>query len=308
MVKEIPPRNRLKNVSLFGDDDEPKSASTLELSKIRLNDQPRKYFDEEQLNQLAESIKIHGVIQPLVVRPLTDGKYEIVAGERRYRASQIAGLTSVPVVIKEFSDIEAQQIALIENLQRVDLNPVEQTEGILKLLSIELSQSVTEVISLLYQMNNESKKESNQNVLVKPKVEKVFASLGLMGWQSFVTTRLPLLNLPTDILEILREGKIAYTKAIALSKVKNEKLRKEITVEALKRKLSLRELKTLIQEMSAVLKNNESKPEETNTIESVIKSTARELTKTKLWKSNPQKWKKVEKLIKEINMLLIEEE
>lgn len=306
MSKEISQRNRLKNVKLFGDEDEPShSTSTLELSKITLNDQPRKYFDEEQLNQLADSIKLHGVIQPLVVRPLGN-KYELVAGERRYRASQIAGLTSVPVVIKEFTDIQAQQIALIENLQRVDLNPVEQTEGILKLLSIELSQSVTEVVSLLYQMNNESKKESNQNVLVKPKVEQVFASLGLMGWQSFVTTRLPLLNLPEDILQVLREGKIAYTKAIALSKVKDEELRKEITVEALEQKLSLRDLKTLIQEMTREV---ESPPaEEKQTIENVIKSTAKELTKAKLWKSNPQKWKKVERLLKEINMLLIEED
>ena len=307
MSKEISQRNRLKNVKLFGDDETaPSNTFTLELSKITLNEQPRKYFDEEQLNQLAESIKLHGVIQPLVVRPLKNGNYEIVAGERRYRASQIAGLNSVPVVIKEFTDIQAQQIALIENLQRVDLNPVEQTEGILKLLSIELSQSVTEVVSLLYQMNNESKKESNQNVLVKPEVEQVFAYLGLMGWQSFVTTRLPLLNLPEDILQVLREGKIAYTKAIALSKIKDEQLRKEITVEALEQKLSLRDLKTLISEMSAVSK--ESEPQENKTIESVIKTTAKELTKTKLWKSNPQKWKKVEKLIKEINMLLIEEE
>ena len=306
MSKEIPQRNRLKNIKLFGDEDEPvKSTSTLELSKITLNDQPRKYFDDEQLNQLAESIKLHGVIQPLVVRPLGN-KYEIVAGERRYRASQIAGLTSVPVVIKEFTDIQSQHIALIENLQRVDLNPVEQTEGILKLLSIELEQSVTEVISLLYQMNNQSKKESNQNVLVKPEVEQVFASLGLMGWQSFVTTRLPLLNLPEDILQVLREGKIAYTKAIALSKIKDEELRKEISKEVLERKLSIRDLKILISEMTKP--EQQPEPQENKTIESVIKTTAKELTKTKLWKSNPQKWKKVEKLIKEINMLLIEED
>ena len=306
MSKEIPQRNRLKNIKLFGDEDEPvKSTSTLELSKITLNDQPRKYFDDEQLNQLAESIKLHGVIQPLVVRPLGN-KYEIVAGERRYRASQIAGLTSVPVVIKEFTDIQAQQIALIENLQRVDLNPVEQTEGILKLLSIELEQSVTEVISLLYQMNNQSKKESNQNVLVTSEVEQVFASLGLMSWQSFVTTRLPLLNLPEDILQILREGKIAYTKAIALSKIKDEELRKEITKEALEQKLSLRDLKILIQEMS---KEVESSPaEEKQSIEDIATITARQIKKAKLWKSNPQKWKKIEKLYKEINMLLIEED
>jgi len=270
------------------------------------NSQPRRYFDEESISSLAQSIKTHGILEPLLVRPIADDKYELVAGERRYRAALDLKLTTVPVSIKTLTDIQAKQIALIENLQRVDLNPVEETEAVLELLSIQLNLGVEEIVSLLYRIRNDVLKEkSNHNVVIQ-KIESIFDSLGLLNWQSFVTHRLPLLNLPPDILEILRQGKIAYTKAIALSKIKDEELRKEISKEALEQKLSLRDLKTLIQEMSA--KKTQSPEPESKTVENVIKTTAKELTKAKLWKSNPQKWKKVEKLIKEINMLLIEEE
>lgn len=91
--------------------------------------QPRKEFREEALAELADSIAQHGVLQPLLVRPLTDGTYQLVAGERRWRASRRAGLTEVPVVVREMSDKEAAQLALIENLQRQDLNPMEEAYG-----------------------------------------------------------------------------------------------------------------------------------------------------------------------------------
>jgi len=91
--------------------------------------QPRKQFDDEALAELAESIASHGVLQPLLVRPLTDGSYQLVAGERRWRASRMAGLTEVPVVVREMSDREAAELALIENLQREDLNPMEEAQG-----------------------------------------------------------------------------------------------------------------------------------------------------------------------------------
>ena len=102
---------------------------------ININDiepnreQPRKFFDEEALKELADSIAMHGVIQPLLVRPLSDGGYQLIAGERRWRASRMAGLTQVPVVVKEMTDEEAMELALIENLQREDLNPIEEAEG-----------------------------------------------------------------------------------------------------------------------------------------------------------------------------------
>ena len=103
---------------------------TLKISEIEPNrDQPRKKFDENAIADLAESIAQHGVLQPILVRPLLNGVYQIVAGERRWRAARMAGLSEIPVVIKEMSDLEATQIALIENLQREDLDPVEEARG-----------------------------------------------------------------------------------------------------------------------------------------------------------------------------------
>ena len=107
------------------------STDTLPLSEIIPNkDQPRKTFDETSLAELAESIKQHGVLQPLLVRPLPGGGYQLVAGERRWRASRMAGVREVPVVVKELTDTETMEIAIIENLQREDLNPIEEAEGL----------------------------------------------------------------------------------------------------------------------------------------------------------------------------------
>lgn len=112
-----------------------RQTSELRPSQIVPNrDQPRKDFDAEALQELSDSIKEHGLIQPLLVRPLDDGSYQIVAGERRWRASRMAGLEKIPVVIKELSDDETMQLALIENLQREDLNPVEEALGYKKLM------------------------------------------------------------------------------------------------------------------------------------------------------------------------------
>ena len=103
---------------------------TLRLSQIEPNrEQPRKVFNEEALNELADSIREHGVLQPLLVRPLPGGVYQLVAGERRWRASRMAGLQEVPVVIREMDEEQAMEIALIENLQREDLNAIEEASG-----------------------------------------------------------------------------------------------------------------------------------------------------------------------------------
>ena len=107
-----------------------KGVVTLRLSEIEPNrNQPRTSFDEEALSELADSIEKHGLIQPIVVRPTSSGVYQIVAGERRWRASRMAGLSEVPVVIKELDDQKYYEIALIENLQREDLNAVEEAQG-----------------------------------------------------------------------------------------------------------------------------------------------------------------------------------
>lgn len=91
--------------------------------------QPRKHFDEAELNDLASSIKTHGILQPILVRPVADGKYEIVAGERRWRAAQRAGLHTIPAVVRELNEVEVLEIAIVENVQRMDLNPIEEAQG-----------------------------------------------------------------------------------------------------------------------------------------------------------------------------------
>jgi len=191
------------------------------------------------------------VLQPLLVRPLGDGRYAIVAGERRYRAARMAGLSEVPVRVVELSEKEARLLALVENLQREDLNPYEETVGVLALLSEDLGKSVEEVVGLLERMRKEKRGVAAHNVVGAPearRVEEVFKALGRMSWESFVQHRLPLLRLPEDLKAALEEGAIPYTAALELKKVKEEAARKALLEEA-KAGLSLRELKAKVREV-----------------------------------------------------------
>ncbi|RIH89198.1 Chromosome-partitioning protein Spo0J [Meiothermus luteus] len=227
------------------------ASSTALLGELVPRPQPRRRFEEASLKALAESIRAHGVLEPLLVRPTGEGKYEIVAGERRYRAAQMAGLAEVPVVVLEVDERAAQAIALMENLQREDLNPYEETVGVLDLLALELGRGREEVASLLHRMRNEKGGKATQNVLGSPeaqKVEEVFRLLGRMSWESFVQARLPLLTLPEDLKEALEGGAIPYTAALELKKVKEEVARKALLEEA-KAGLSLRELKARVREL-----------------------------------------------------------
>jgi ParB family chromosome partitioning protein len=116
--------------------DENEQLREIDIERILPNSQqPRKSFDEEGLNDLANSIRAHGVVQPIVVRPLEDGFFQLIAGERRWRASQRAGLTKVPAVVRESGEHDALEIALIENLQREDLNPIEEAQAYERLIS-----------------------------------------------------------------------------------------------------------------------------------------------------------------------------
>ena len=222
---------------------------TLPLSALVPQAQPRRRF--EGLEVLAESIREQGVLQPLLVRPLGNGRYAIVAGERRYRAAKMAGLAEVPVRVLDLSEKEARLLALLENLQREDLNPYEETLGVLELLSEDLGKSREGVVSLLERMRKEKRGVAAQNVLGTPetqRVEEVFRALGRMTWESFVQTRLPLLSLPGDLREALEAGAIAYTAALELKKVKDPEVRARLLEEA-KAGLSLRDLKARVREV-----------------------------------------------------------
>jgi ParB family transcriptional regulator, chromosome partitioning protein len=299
------PYNAKANLNvLFGDDEPSTSPQIIKIDSISLPDsQPRRYFDPQKLEQLTQSVKAHGILENLLVRPLEnkEGSYELVAGERRYRAAQAAELTEVPVTIRELADEEAFSIALVENLQREDLNPVEETEGIVTLLGIQLKESPEIVISLLYRMDNEQKKKVTNNVIgnvEKQKIESVFANLG-QNWQSFVNNRLPLLKLSTEILEVLRQGKIEYTKAKAIALVKDEQQRKKILEEALDKNLSLVQIKEKIKALST--EDNSAPSPSTQ-----VKTITSRLNRSKLWSKNPKKWKQVQNWLEKIENLLEE--
>jgi ParB family chromosome partitioning protein len=231
--------------------EEAKSPTTshLPLEALLPSPQPRRRF--ENLEALAESIREKGVLQPLLVRPLGDGRYAIVAGERRYRAAKMAGLAEVPVRVLDLSEKEARLLALVENLQREDLNPYEETLGVLDLLSEDLGKTREEVVSLLERMRKEKRGVAAHNVMGTPeakRVEEVFRALGRMSWESFVQNRLPLLGLPEDLRAALEEGTLPYTAALELKKVKDLEARARLLEEA-KGGLSLRELKARVREV-----------------------------------------------------------
>jgi ParB family chromosome partitioning protein len=291
-------RNQLRNVSLFAENDDPLSSTTLPIEKIILPpSQPRRYFDPKAMQSLVESVKKDGILQPLLVRPVGD-KYELVAGERRYRAAQEVGLTEVPVLKRELSPSQARQYTLTENLQREDLNPVEETEGILQLLALKLNTDTEGVISLLNQLAN-VKRGFTDNVVRSEKqhlIDEVFRGIGRLSAESFRTHRLPLLNLPMEVLDALRQGLIEYTKAKEIAKVKEDLVRQALLEEAIAQSLSLSQIRDRVKA---------SRPnQEPGELKSRFEATYKQAKKNKeLW-DNPSKRQKLESLLTELEKLL----
>ncbi|BAZ18485.1 ParB family protein (plasmid) [Calothrix sp. NIES-4071] len=237
--------------TLFGSNIEEAPTNLIPLTSIvRPKTQPRRYFDEEKIQSLAESISDVGLLEPIVVRKLENGTYELVAGERRLRACQNLQKQEVPVNIIECNETQANHIRLIENLQREDLNTYEETTGILELLTILLKKEETEIIKLLHVMHDADKGKTPQNVLGNPEsqvIQDLFKKLGKITWQSFLTARVPILKLQGDIKEALAKGEIEYTKALAISKIKNDTARTEVLQQAIDEKLSLSKIKELVE-------------------------------------------------------------
>ena len=261
--------------------------------------QPRRYFDSEKLEDLATSIRQHGVLEPILVRPLPDGKYELVAGERRYKAAQLAGLKEIPIVVRELSDQGAVQLALVENLQREDLNPVEETEGLLELLTLNLQCSREKILDALTQMATAQKKGTDLSVNVSRRIEaiaKILKSTVGITPESFRTSRLPLLKLPPDVLEVLRRGKLEYTKARAISRLKDDSLRQKLLQEAIAQNLSLTQIKERFQDLTSTA---ERKPTLSDRLVSVSR-------KVKQGLDDPKKQRRLEKLLQELESLVEE--
>jgi ParB family transcriptional regulator, chromosome partitioning protein len=280
-------------------------AEWVSLMSIKTREQPRHYFDPEKLEQLVRSIARHGILEPLLVRPLRANEYELVAGERRYRAALQLGLPEVPVVIRQLNDEAAIQLALIENLQREDLNPIEETEGVLQLLAFRLQMPVEAIPALLYQMKNTLEKEADARNNVIPnsrpdreqEIQSVFQDLGFMSWLSFTCNRLPLLNLPNEVLDAIRCGKIAYTKALAIARVKDETQRQILLDRAIEENLSLNQIR-------ACIKAVKQKPE-LESPEVLLTNLHRRLLKAKLWE-DPQRWTQALALLSQLEALTVD--
>ena len=301
-----PERLKLRNVVLFNENDSAPNSlipNTISLSKIVLpNQQPRRYFDPEKMFTLVESVRQHGILEPILLRSLDNDTYELVAGERRYRAAKEVGLDAIPAVVRQMTPEEALQIALVENLQREDINPVEETEAILQLLVLKLNLSIDEVTAQLYRMRHITRGEIGQNVLTSPGYDEaivsVFSSLGFK-WESFITSRLPLLKLPSEILDVLRQGRIEYTKALSISRIKDEISRQELLNQAIEQGLSLVQIRELI----AVLHQSQSSKHDQNKLKIQVDTALRALKKSNVW-SDPKKQKRLEKLMQEIESLI----
>lgn len=293
-------REKLPDLTIRGVDNLTDESSTFVLLEdLRLPQwQPRRYFDEAAMQELVASVEQHGILQPLLVRPVAGEGYEIVAGERRYRAAEKARLRDVPVIVRSMSDAEALQYALLENLQREDLNPVEETEGILHLLALHLDKSTSEVTSILYRMNNQAVKKGNHNVVITPEVEVVqgvFERLGRMTWETFTRNRLPLLKLPQEVLEALRSGRIEYTKAKAIAQIKDEAERLALLEEAIAQSLSLSEIRERVKSLQP--------PTEPPPLASRIETISKLVKKHQVW-DDPKKRKKLESLLAKIEELI----
>ena len=276
----------------------PASTNTISISKIHLpSSQPRRYFDPEKLQQLTDSIKQHGILEPLLVRPLKQGGYELVAGERRYRAAKASGLDNVPITVRELSDQEAVQFALVENLQREDLNPVEETEGVLELLTLTLNCSREQILEALTQMATAQKKGIELSGNVSRQVEviaNILESTINLTPESFRTSRLPLLNLPLDILDALRQGKLEYTKARAIARVRDEQQRQQLLQDAVERSLSLTQIKQQVKGLTVGSKIDQA------TMSERLVLISRKLKGL----DDPKKQKRLEKLLQDLEALV----
>ena len=200
--------------------------------------QPRAHFDEASLESLAESIRSHGIVQPLLVRRRGDG-YELVAGERRWRAAKLAGLTRVPVVVREVPDDSLLEIALIENIQREDLNPIEEAQAYRKLIeTVGLTQ------------------------------EALASRVGRD--RSYITNYLRLLRLPDDLQQLVKEGRLSTGHARTLLAVEHVDLQRRLARQILESGLSVRATELLVHKKSEA--KQERKPAATQVVDPNVRA------------------------------------
>jgi ParB family transcriptional regulator, chromosome partitioning protein len=305
---------------------------TLKLNDIVVEDRIRQYLDEQKVEELANSIREFGFRGTLWVRR-KNGQYYLVAGGRRYVACQLAGVHVVSVDVIEVSDTQAIMLELAENFQRQDLNPLEETVGILSLLESTLKMTQDQIVALFQRQQRYTKSAENNVILNREKseelpfmlrqveaavdrveawddaqcwviVEMVFTMVGKLTPESFRTNRLPLLNLPDSIKASISNGTLEYSKARAIAKVKDATLRDALLKDAVEHKWSLSEIKEQVKavqltigadkELSLDLSDQQQLKSEASTV-------FKRLKKAKL---EGRSLKKAQNLVSQLNELL----
>ncbi len=219
----------------------------LPIAQIEIRaDQPRKYFDEEALSDLADSIRLHGVLQPITVRRLSSGYYQIVAGERRWRAARMAGLEQIPAIVVEADEQKSMELALIENLQREDLNPVEEAGG--------------------YRLLMENHGLTQEEVAVRVGKSR-----------PTVANALRLLSLPESVLHQIQEGILSGGHARALLALKDQTLQEMAAEQVISNKLSVRQTEMLVKRLVKAPKESALQKKKSSEID-YIKELERDLT------------------------------
>jgi ParB family chromosome partitioning protein len=210
--------------------------STVPLQQIRVrSNQPRRHFGEAALASLVQSVKDQGVLQPVLLRAVNEG-YELIAGERRVRAAQLAGLSEIPAVVRDATDEQADLLAALENLQREDLNPLDEVDATLTIVARQLNIPLSDVLPLLHAQRRNPQPE------VVEQLDAAFSQLGRGTWRSFASNKAGVLRFPPDLLELMRQGTLEYTRAAALARIKNETLRLQLTQRTLAEGLGVRDI------------------------------------------------------------------
>ena len=276
--------------------------------------QPRRYLDSDNMNDLIENVKLNGIVQPLLLN-LRDNQYFLIAGQRRLAAARHLGFANVPARVFEVSDEEARVISITENLSREDLNPIDETDAVLGLLSLKLGTDADEARSILERLDRLTRStgvpddtDGTSRVDAQIKVElsgkdakhlrvvqQTFTQLGRYTWRSFIKSRLPLLRLPDDVVGAIRGGTLQYTKGLEIGRIQNNAQRQALLKRTIEENLSFKNVQTAVRDM---LKRNQKKAP------SLLHDLKKQLTSRRIAKLPEDKRTRVNELMAELKKLV----
>lgn len=300
------------------------STTVLKLEEIIVADRIRQYLDSEKTELLAVSIQRYGFRGVLWVRRV-DEQYHLIAGGRRYAACQQAGISEVAVEVWDVNDAEALQLELLENFQREDLNPIEETEGILRMLEVSLEISRSEVIGLFNRKARQqrlqgksfgadagvrrSKSDMDESRYEEnwQSVEEIFRLIGKLSPEAFRTHRLPLLSLPSSLFEAVRSGQLEYSKARLIDRVKDPSARDNLLAKATKIRMSRESIAQSVHQLNEAIPVASLGQDDAEILKKQLHRRASQVAKsfkTRLDQLSPKEQSKAEKLLSQLEELL----